>query len=311
MPNYKSIISLFLHSAEKLKIVSSEGSDSLRLSLHYLIFDSSFNPPHKGHVSVIETTINYYREVKNIENTAVVLMLSVNNADKVIPKPEPFDRRLRMMELLLDYIREKNKTTPVFICLAKDPMFAQKFNAFQDYLTLADTLSLQDGVSFLLGFDTLVRVFDPKYYLPGTIQQSLNTLIEKCNLICLARNESGPNFLTNNSASSSINAIDSNSRNYTPINNLLETQQEFLLDMKEGKIQGVPSEWSESIVILNPLKFDSKNGNFLSSLSSSEIRSLLKQYYNQKDQDEIMKYLNMALPDNIKDCILNERYYDN
>lgn len=68
--NYQSIIDEFTKNSSKIKFISHLAAKSLAISntsddynKHNVLFlDSSFNPPHKGHISIIENAINHYQK---------------------------------------------------------------------------------------------------------------------------------------------------------------------------------------------------------------------------------------------------------
>lgn len=376
--NWYNIVSSFVKSSSNLRIVSLRVADSAVFSAsktattatnagekhNILILDSSFNPPHKGHVSIIENAINYYSNKTQASTSApattaatVVLMLSVNNADKLHPKPELFDKRLQLIDLLSDYLYKINKQkVSVLICLTKFAKFTDKYHEFKQLLLLlnnnkisnedttpaaaqqqekdangeesSDWIKLQSGnnellnynIAFLVGFDTIVRIFDAKYYHPNSIEESLQEFIAGSDLLCLARNTSNGN------------------------SNDLSEQESYAKNIKDGKILGVPAAWSSKIIVLNPTKGeDSSLGKFitnvtatekqptqcndketeellrfLTTISSSEIRNKLEKYFGDekksasgKDKEDIDEFLQKRTIKEIADHILQHEFYNN
>ncbi|GMM38915.1 nicotinamide-nucleotide adenylyltransferase [Saccharomycopsis crataegensis] len=306
--NYQSIIDEFTKNSSKIKFISHLAAKSLAISntsddynKHNVLFlDSSFNPPHKGHISIIENAINHYQKkvCSGSPNlNTIVLSLSVNNADKIHPKPESFDKRLQMIDLLSkDLYKINGENVSVLICLTKLAKFTDKYEELKKYLSLPDSgddivvkslKKLQEAdrlnLAFLLGFDTLIRIFDSKYYKPKTIDESLNEFIQGSELVCLARDNGNDDILS---------------------------QEAYIESIKSGEIDGVPKHWASRIVILNPIK--DENSKFLTTVSSSEIRNSLGRYYgNEGKNEDIDEFLSKRTIPSIKDCILKNKYYDN
>lgn len=144
-----------------------------------MILDSSFNPPHKGHMKMLKTAI---RQHKHKSHVGVLLELSINNVDKGM-KPATSSRRLEMMSLFGQDVDEAD--IPIYVALTKFGKFTDKIGPIHDHFKKLD-FQIKDYV-FLLGFDTLERLFLPKYYLPNTVEHSLSDFFKKCKIRCLTR----------------------------------------------------------------------------------------------------------------------------
>ena len=125
-----------------------------------IVLDSSFNPPTVAHAQMAKDAL------KSLSGARVVLLLSVNNADKA-PQPASFPLRLGMMERLgLELLEEAaGDDTAVDLAVTTMPFFHDKARAMADsgFYSAAGGPPLPAQM-FLAGFDTLTRVFDPKYY---------------------------------------------------------------------------------------------------------------------------------------------------
>lgn len=139
-----------------------------------LVLDSSFNPPHWGHYTLIKKGYELYRG----KSTQVLLLLSVNNADKA-PKPASFDKRMKMMSLLADMLHEDGMAVSVGITV--HGKYVDKYSVLRDVYESASVMS------FLVGFDTLVRIFDSKYYSPQIPAEALKEFMSSTELCCLTR----------------------------------------------------------------------------------------------------------------------------
>lgn len=130
----------------------------------------------------------------NDNDVRLLLLLAVNNADKA-PKPASFEQRLLMMQYFAKDIQnawrqaqeqEENEhqqqniteVLPVDIGLTTHPYFHEKSEAiahvpeFISASSSSSTSSIQQ--IFLAGYDTLIRIFNPKYYTaPATEEGSV------------------------------------------------------------------------------------------------------------------------------------------
>ena len=122
------------------------------------------------------------KEGQRLGALRLLLLLSVNNADKAV-KPAAFDKRLAMMwafardlqrevreELGLVSGVEHDESLGVELGLSTLPYFHDKSAAISNL----DFYSGEGGGDgggkmeqvFLVGYDTLIRIFNPKYYSP-------------------------------------------------------------------------------------------------------------------------------------------------
>jgi nicotinamide-nucleotide adenylyltransferase len=111
----------------------------------------------------------------------VLLLLSVNNADKA-PKPASFEQRLCMMECFgREFLGETaGSEVQVDIGVTTRPYFTDKavVIAESDFYG-----GMHAEYVFLAGFDTMIRIFDGKYYKAGGgMRQALDPFFEKCRL---------------------------------------------------------------------------------------------------------------------------------
>jgi nicotinic acid mononucleotide adenylyltransferase len=94
-------------------------------SSSFAVLDSSFNPPHNGHLEIVK-------------DSNVVLLFSIKNMDK---ETRNIKDRVEMIKLL---------NLPAAI--TDQGRFVDKASLFPD------------GTTFIMGYDTLIRFFDVKYY---------------------------------------------------------------------------------------------------------------------------------------------------
>ncbi|KAJ2906899.1 hypothetical protein MKZ38_009762 [Zalerion maritima] len=133
-----------------------------------IVLDSSFNPPTMAHMRMAKSALDSSAPPRRI-----LLLLAVNNADKKA-KPEPFEHRLAMMTVFAKDIQESRTgatrydDVTVDVGLTTQPYFSSKAFAvatsgFYPY-NFGQKLEMEQV--YLAGFDTLIRIFNPKYYPP-------------------------------------------------------------------------------------------------------------------------------------------------
>ncbi|KAI9170890.1 Vacuolar protein sorting-associated protein [Paramyrothecium foliicola] len=154
-----------------------EGSDDRpqRRVRSLIVLDSSFNPPTTAHAQMARSALQAAEGPRRL-----MLLLAVNNADKA-PKPASFPQRLALMEAfgreLLDGLRNEetgdtvadpseDRGLQIDLGVTTLPYFHDKSLAITEsgfYGSEAEERQEPTQV-FLAGFDTLVRIFNPKYY---------------------------------------------------------------------------------------------------------------------------------------------------
>lgn len=218
---FQSELRQFIESKSSFNVVySTQSSPISHQTSRLCILDSSFNPPHLGHLSLITKSIDYYHD--SPRSTSILLLLSVKNADKLIPKPASFEDRLDMMCLLADHI-QNSLNISVSVALTNHAKFVDKSNVVRDWVNEVIGEISKVRFSFLLGFDTLIRVFDPKYYKPFPISDALDGFMKLNDFFCLTRTDD--------------------------INSNLEDQHRYLQDIAENKTD-LPTEWARKIHLI-------------------------------------------------------------
>jgi nicotinamide-nucleotide adenylyltransferase len=170
-----------------------------RTPIRISVFDSSFNPPTLAHLALANTHLpsewaknGNAAPQEGIDYDAKLLLLSVKNADKV-PKPgdASYSQRLEMMALLT----QRMASTNVAIAITNEPTFVRKSEALLAFLKQKFTSSPirpfpTIELTFLVGSDTLERLFSPRYYLSETnmrasLQKFLSQLKEMTHALYL------------------------------------------------------------------------------------------------------------------------------
>jgi nicotinic acid mononucleotide adenylyltransferase len=132
-------------TATVVEYIQTNGVDDT----HALVLASSFNPPTVAHVAMLQTAL-----AQQPRPTLVILALSVSNADKGTITNTEIEKRLEWMKLLLPELSSSGRAV---VLLREAPLFIQKWPAIQKCFPLKTC-------TFLVGDDTLERIFSRKYY---------------------------------------------------------------------------------------------------------------------------------------------------
>ena len=171
-------------------------SPSYGKALRISVLDSSFNPPTLAHLALAKAPPS--PSISNEDVTsgwrdaydAGLLLLSVRNADKTLKQGDAtYLQRLEMMYLLTRDVEhphpevEENSgvDSNVAIAIIDEPTFIGKSTALLTFLRSRLSSFSSAGpapnrpiprLTFLLGIDTLERLFSPRYY-PSQSEESM------------------------------------------------------------------------------------------------------------------------------------------
>lgn len=171
----------------------TNGSTSNPATPHIAVLDSSFNPPHLAHEAIASSSFPAHPPaspiVPDISNpyTTRLLLFSLRNVDKTAKATDAsLLQRFEMMTLLADQV-ERNTGQVVGIGLLNEPTFAGKAEIIREWL--AKERDIKDvQLSFLVGTDTLIRCFEPKYY-PQGMNKALDPFFKTCYIVSARRGE--------------------------------------------------------------------------------------------------------------------------
>ena len=219
----------FLASKSDFRIVYSSlatsplANESTR---RIFVLDSSFNPPHLAHYALAKEALKF--KYNNLETPkdelSLLLLLSVKNADKVLETPAAYDHRLNMMLLMAQYL-EKNLDVHVSIGLTNHAKFVDTSVALINYLKTYFAKEYHSiKVTFAVGFDTLVRILDPKYYLPDLLLDLLQEFMTTTDLFCLTRSENVESY---------------------------QEQMDYFGQLRHGKLDNIPKAWADNIHVMS------------------------------------------------------------
>lgn len=248
---FRPLIKDFLESAAaKFEIVYLTPTPPLsQKPRRLLVLDSSFNPPHLGHLALVQESLahEYRNELVPLNQptsktasdaASVLLLLSLENADKGATQLDSALHRIDMMKIVADHL-QKIHQVDVNIGVIKAPRFVDKSLILFNYLH-AHSVD-HPKLTFLVGFDTLTRILDPKYYIPDKLSSSLQEFMFNCDLFVLTRGVGGV------------------------------AQSKYVDDISHGRIGEIPTHWSNSIHMINDKHGDSALGVISSTLIRNNI----------------------------------------
>ncbi|KAM0330651.1 hypothetical protein ACHAQA_003602 [Verticillium albo-atrum] len=171
---FKTQLTAFQQSRDAFTVFSriTPPSSSTSSPKALIVLDSSFNPPTAAHLRIATSAIRAARH--DLAETRVLLLLAVNNADKA-PQPVSFPTRMALMQhFALDLTDAvEGDGVAVDLGLTTLPYFPDKSAAIAEAGSYGDAEQV-----FLAGYDTLVRIFDPKYY-PDGMGAALGPFLER------------------------------------------------------------------------------------------------------------------------------------
>ncbi|CAO1600950.1 MAG: hypothetical protein LQ349_004808 [Xanthoria aureola] len=176
------------------------------------VLDSSFNPPTRAHLRIALSALQSTKNASKPQR--LLLLLATQNADKA-PKPAAFEQRLAMMTILAQDIldqyhsdatsqgstaengMDEDSLLAVDIGVTKYPYFHDKAISIDDskYYAGPATGQLPQQVH-LLGFDSLIRLLDTKYYPSTHTLDPLSALFSKHRIRVTRRTEDGDKYGT-------------------------------------------------------------------------------------------------------------------
>ena len=140
--------------------------DGLRGAGTLICLSASFNPITLAHLGLVEAGSRL------VAPGEVLLLLSVANVDKAVVGLD-LERRIRLL------LRVAEGRPEMSVALVSHGRFVDKARA------LASRYPAGTRLVFLLGLDTLLRLFDPKYYTNR--EREMATLFSACEVVAAAR----------------------------------------------------------------------------------------------------------------------------
>ncbi|KAF9949404.1 hypothetical protein BGZ72_008825 [Mortierella alpina] len=140
------------------------------------VLDSSFNPPTKAHYHLLKAAAR-------VGCDAVLLLLATNNVDKGQTGASAIERLEMMEAMAMDAIRNEKEDPALRHMAVGLTIHARFMDKAQPILDSYPPNSVQ--LSWIMGHDTMTRLFDPKYY--KDVQTDMAPFFEQCDVICSSR----------------------------------------------------------------------------------------------------------------------------
>ncbi|KAJ3041071.1 hypothetical protein HDV00_009971 [Rhizophlyctis rosea] len=249
-----------------------------------LVLDSSFNPPTQAHLSLVELSLKSSRQNFDL----AVFSFSTANADKTFQQ-SALSTRLLAISHLADTFSSRNPTIPTQSLLISQPYFLDKSKALHTYFESTYGRDVPFHLYFILGYDTLIRFFDPKYYTTVDMEAEMSRFFARDWIICANR------VMSPASSGVSVDSVDEQEKKLAQF--MTESPAASLLNKFKDKILFLP-EWLNSSV---------------ASISSTLARTVLKDYWAAKkegrDVGELAARLQELIPESILEMISREQLY--
>jgi nicotinamide-nucleotide adenylyltransferase len=221
---FKSILTNFIQSSSDLHFIPILANDSPAVTPVTCVLDASFNPPHLAHAKLITSALDHY--ARNHTQSSILLLLATNNVDKPGQDVSSLTQRLDMMQLLTQDIHESYPNVSISLGIIKHGRFVDKLHALCSHNNATT-------YSFLVGFDTLIRILDPKYYDRDVpLAQSLAPVMDSASFLVLTRRP------------------DAISKTPTSMADDTGNQVQFVENLRQGLLPGLPMAWANKIDII-------------------------------------------------------------
>ncbi|KAI4129192.1 MAG: hypothetical protein LQ338_002351 [Usnochroma carphineum] len=199
LADFRSQLQFFASSSSSFLVVHTVPSLSPQQHAPQIIhvLDSSFNSPTRAHFRIALSALHAYAP----KPQRLLLLLATQNADKA-PKPASFEQRLAMMRLLAQDVQDQytldNKQRggqdglAVDVGITKKPYFHDKAISIEESgFYTDDKTGQQPEQVHLLGFDSLIRLLDTKYYPPEHTLAPIDALFARHRIRVTRRTEEG------------------------------------------------------------------------------------------------------------------------
>ncbi|KAK6908916.1 hypothetical protein L486_01435 [Kwoniella mangroviensis CBS 10435] len=155
--------------------------------LHISVLDSSFNPPTIAHQQIAFSTFpppsSSFTPSNNPPSyTSRLLLFSARNVEKTLKSGDATpQQRVGMMSILASLQSNTHPKESIAVGLINEPTFVGKALIVRDYLSTLPYLDVEVDLSFLVGTDTLIRFFDPRFYPPNEMSRKIQEYFRDSN----------------------------------------------------------------------------------------------------------------------------------
>ncbi|KAF2127457.1 Nucleotidylyl transferase [Dothidotthia symphoricarpi CBS 119687] len=169
LPDLEAALSSFTSSPAKFRVVRTVNASTTQPNTLYIL-DSSFNPPSIAHLALATSAIKQAAH-SDKSPPRLLLLFSTHNADKA-PSPASFAQRIALMTVFAEDLSQRLRTAApspdaitdvsIDIGLTKEPYYSDKSAAITE--TTPPFYPSNPIHVHLVGYDTLIRFCNPKYY---------------------------------------------------------------------------------------------------------------------------------------------------
>ena len=188
LPAFRTALESFASSTSSFQILRSIPPTAPSPPKTLYVLDSSFNPPTRAHLHIAVTAILNDEKARVEPVKRLLLLLATQNADKA-PKPASFEQRLTMMSIfaedLVSSVQEQLHENQggirglvVEVGVIKSPLYLDKTSVIEQSGQYGEANAGPEQVH-LTGFDSLIRLFDTKYYPPNHTLHPLEAMFSK------------------------------------------------------------------------------------------------------------------------------------
>lgn len=224
------------------------------------ILDSSFNPPTLAHFHIATSALELSGSGSSSSSTPtpllifnhvsvqkrLLLLLATKNADKAPPSASKLTQRLGMMTIFAEEIGAATNTI-VDVGVIKKPYFHEKAPA----IAQSGEYPPSTPHVYLIGFDTLIRLLNPKYYHPANNLSPLSALFSRATRLRVSKRVSGAPF---------------------PVDDAAAGQGAYMKTLAHRfESGGGKKEWAERIEFV-----DGMNNDEAEALSSTRVRDAVR-----------------------------------
>ncbi|KAF3039170.1 hypothetical protein E8E12_005286 [Didymella heteroderae] len=257
LPDLESALTTFTHSSSKFRVVRTVNPTNTQPKTLYIL-DSSFNPPSIAHLSLVQSALKNHGQSEH-SPYRLLLLFSTQNADKA-PSPASFVQRIALMTIFAEDFSRSLKMgsagtelsdLSIDIGLTKEPYYSDKSIAIRD--TSPPFYSSEPIHVHLIGYDTLIRFCNPKYYPKYDPPLSaLKPFFDDGHKLRVTQRPTDPNDKSSNEFGT------------------VEAQQKYVNDLKNGTREkdGFRPEWADNI--------DMVEANDSVGVSSTRVRGAAK-----------------------------------
>ncbi|KAF1960049.1 Nucleotidylyl transferase [Byssothecium circinans] len=285
LPELEQALHSFTSSASKFRIVRTVNPSPRDKVKTLFILDSSFNPPSRAHAWLAESALRSF--TKKRESGAeerdggctLLLLYATSNADKA-PSPASFVQRIALMTIFAEdlsrILQSRSRTqqqnteaggklsqemadVSIDIGLTTEPYYTDKSRAISS--AVPPVYAAKPSHVHLVGYDTLIRFCNPKYYSSYT--PPLSALASFFDAGHGLRVTARP-----------YDVEDESSRAFGTVGE----QRAYVEGLREGRLEteGFRREWGRSIELAVDVDEDAEEARKGKGVSSTRVRSAAK-----------------------------------